>query len=46
LQGGTFTVGADLRITDARARQAGITATDVLALQRRGAHVSTSVILP
>lgn len=45
LQGGSFTVGADLRITDARARQAGITATDALALNGV-VHTLDRVILP
>ena len=45
LQGGRFTVGADLRITDARARQAGITATDALALNGV-VHTLDRVILP
>ncbi|WP_374661923.1 fasciclin domain-containing protein [Inhella sp.] len=45
LQGGTFTVGADLRITDARARTAGITATDALAINGV-VHTLDRVILP
>lgn len=44
-QGGTFTVGADLKITDGRARQAGITATDILATNGV-IHVIDKVILP
>lgn len=45
LQGGTFTVGADLRITDARARTAGIAATDALAINGV-VHTLDRVILP
>ncbi len=42
---GTFTVGADLKITDERGRQAGIVGTDVLA--KNGViHVIDKVILP
>ncbi len=44
-QGGTFTVGSDLKITDARARQAAITATDLLATNGV-VHVIDKVILP
>lgn len=42
---GTFTVGADLRITDARARTASIVATDVLT-SNGVIHVIDRVILP
>jgi uncharacterized surface protein with fasciclin (FAS1) repeats len=45
LQGGTFTVGADLAITDSRARRANITATDVFA-SNGVIHVVDRVILP
>jgi uncharacterized surface protein with fasciclin (FAS1) repeats len=45
LQGGTFTVGSDLRITDARGRSAAIAATDVLA-SNGVIHVIDRVILP
>lgn len=45
VQGGTFTVGSDLVITDARARRAGITATDALALNGV-VHTLDKVILP
>ncbi len=45
LQGATFTVGADLAITDTRARRAGITGTDVLA-SNGVIHVVDRVILP
>ena len=45
LQGGTFTVGADLAITDSRNRRAGITATDVFA-SNGVIHVIDRVILP
>lgn len=44
-QGDTFTVGADLKITDGRARQAAITATDLLATNGV-VHVIDKVILP
>jgi uncharacterized surface protein with fasciclin (FAS1) repeats len=45
LQGGTFTVDASLRITDARGRRAGIAATDVLT-SNGVIHVVDRVILP
>jgi uncharacterized surface protein with fasciclin (FAS1) repeats len=45
LQGSTFTVGADLFITDQRARKAQITSTDVLA-SNGVIHVINKVILP
>lgn len=45
LGGGTFTVGANLRITDANRRSAGITATDALALNGV-VHTLDRVILP
>lgn len=45
LQGDTFTVNANLAITDQRARSAGITATDVLA-SNGVIHVIDKVILP
>lgn len=45
LQGATFTVGADLRITDGRLRSAGIVATDVLT-SNGVVHVIDRVILP
>jgi len=45
LQGGTFTVGNDLAITDSRNRRAGITATDVFA-SNGVVHVIDRVILP
>ncbi len=45
VQGGTFTVGSDLAITDARGRRAGITATDALALNGV-VHTLDKVILP
>jgi uncharacterized surface protein with fasciclin (FAS1) repeats len=45
LNGGSFTVGADLRITDANGRQAGISATDALALNGV-VHTLDRVILP
>jgi uncharacterized surface protein with fasciclin (FAS1) repeats len=45
VQGGSFTVGSDLVITDARARRAGITATDALALNGV-VHTLDKVILP
>jgi uncharacterized surface protein with fasciclin (FAS1) repeats len=45
VQGETFTVNAQLRITDRRARQAGITATDVLT-SNGVIHVIDRVILP
>ncbi len=45
VQGGTFTVGADLRITDANARTAGITATDALGINGV-VHTIDRVILP
>jgi uncharacterized surface protein with fasciclin (FAS1) repeats len=45
VQGGTFTVGSDLVITDARARRSGITATDALALNGV-VHTLDKVILP
>ena len=45
LGGGTFTVGADLRITDANGRTAGITATDALAINGV-VHTLDRVILP
>lgn len=44
-QGATLTVGADLKITDGRARQANITATDLLATNGV-IHVIDKVILP
>lgn len=45
LQGATFTVGTDLRITDGRGRSAGIVTTDILC--RNGVvHVIDKVILP
>lgn len=45
VQGGTFTVNASLQITDANARVAQITATDVLA-SNGVVHVIDKVILP
>ncbi len=45
LQGGTFTVGSDLAITDGRGRKAGITATDVFATNGV-VHLIDKVILP
>lgn len=45
LQGATFSVGADLRITDGRGRSAGITATDILC-SNGVVHVIDKVILP
>jgi uncharacterized surface protein with fasciclin (FAS1) repeats len=45
LQGETFTVGATLAITDARARTSNITATDVLT-SNGVIHVIDKVILP
>lgn len=45
VQGGTFSVGADLRITDARARSAGLVATDVIA-SNGVIHVIDKVLLP
>ncbi len=45
LSGGTFTVGADLRITDANGRTAGITATDALAINGV-VHTLDRVVLP
>jgi uncharacterized surface protein with fasciclin (FAS1) repeats len=45
LQGATFTVGADLRITDGRGRSAGIVATDILC-SNGVVHVIDKVILP
>ena len=45
LQGGTFTVGADLAITDGAGRRSNLVATDVLA--RNGViHVVDKVLLP
>ena len=45
LQGGTFTIGSDLAITDSRARRAGIAGTDVLT-SNGVIHVVDRVILP
>ena len=45
LQGATFSVGADLRITDGRGRSAGIAATDILC-SNGVVHVIDKVILP
>ncbi len=45
VQGETFTVNAQLQITDRRARQAGITSTDVLT-SNGVIHVIDKVILP
>ncbi|NCT83301.1 MAG: fasciclin domain-containing protein [Comamonadaceae bacterium] len=45
LQGDSFSIGADLAITDQRARRARITATDVLA-SNGVIHVIDKVILP
>lgn len=45
LGGGSFSVGADLRITDANGRTAGISATDALALNGV-VHTLDRVILP
>jgi uncharacterized surface protein with fasciclin (FAS1) repeats len=45
LNGGSFTVAADLRITDANGRQAGISATDALAINGV-VHTIDRVILP
>ena len=45
LRGGTFTVGADLAITDGAGRRSNLVATDVLA--RNGViHVVDKVLLP
>lgn len=45
LQGQTFTIGRDLRITDANGRKAGIVATDVAA-SNGVVHLIDHVILP
>jgi transforming growth factor-beta-induced protein len=45
LQGQTFSIGRDLKITDARGRKAGIVATDVAA-SNGVVHVIDRVILP
>jgi uncharacterized surface protein with fasciclin (FAS1) repeats len=45
LQGATFTVGSDLKITDGRGRRSGITATDILC-SNGVVHVIDKVILP
>ena len=45
LQGGSFTVGSDLAITDSRARTAGIAGTDVFT-SNGVIHVVDRVILP
>ena len=45
LQGATFSVGADLRITDGRGRQAAIVATDILC-SNGVVHLIDRVILP
>ena len=45
LQGATFSVGNDLRITDGRGRSAGIAATDILC-SNGVVHVIDKVILP
>jgi uncharacterized surface protein with fasciclin (FAS1) repeats len=45
LQGATFTVGADLKITDGRGRKAGITTTDIVC-SNGVVHVIDKVILP
>lgn len=45
LQGATFTVGADLKITDARGRKAGIATTDIIC-SNGVVHVIDKVILP
>jgi transforming growth factor-beta-induced protein len=45
VQGQTFTIGRDLKITDARGRRAGIAATDVAA-SNGVVHVIDRVILP
>jgi uncharacterized surface protein with fasciclin (FAS1) repeats len=45
VQGTAFTVGADLKITDARARVAGLVATDVIA-SNGVIHVIDKVLLP
>jgi uncharacterized surface protein with fasciclin (FAS1) repeats len=45
LQGGTFTIGSDLAITDSRTRRAGIAGTDVLT-SNGVIHVIDRVILP
>jgi uncharacterized surface protein with fasciclin (FAS1) repeats len=45
LQGGSFTIGSDLAITDSRARRAGIAGTDVLT-SNGVIHVIDRVILP
>lgn len=45
LQGATFRVGNDLRITDGRGRSAGIAATDILC-SNGVVHVIDKVILP
>ncbi|HSC00538.1 MAG TPA: fasciclin domain-containing protein, partial [Burkholderiaceae bacterium] len=45
LQGSAFTVGADLKITDGRARTAGLVATDIFA-SNGVIHVIDNVLLP
>ena len=45
VQAGTLTISPQLRITDQRARSAGVVATDVLAANGV-AHVIDTVILP
>ena len=45
LQGASFTVGSDLRITDGRGRQAAIVATDILC-SNGVVHLIDRVILP
>lgn len=45
LQGSTFTVGADLRITDGRGRSAAILATDIVC-SNGVVHIIDKVILP
>ena len=45
LQGASFTVGGDLRITDGRGRQAAIVATDILC-SNGVVHLIDRVILP
>lgn len=45
LQGASFTVGADLRITDSRGRSAAIVSTDILC-SNGVVHVIDKVILP
>lgn len=45
VQGGTFTVGSDLAITDARGRKAAITATDIFT-SNGVVHLIDKVILP